>query len=160
MLTDALVIGAGLLWLGLLFGTALLAERRPALLAKQWPAVYSLSLAVYCTSWTFYGTVTQAQRSGWAIPPTFLGTILLYLLGFGFLLKLLRLAREHNSTSLADLIATRLGRSSWLAAAVTFVAVLGIVPYLALQLKAVAMSLAWRKSCSRSGPSAITCMRW
>ncbi|MAL02737.1 MAG: hybrid sensor histidine kinase/response regulator [Arenimonas sp.] len=140
MLTDALVIGAGLLWLGLLFGTALLAERRPGLLARQWPAVYSLSLAVYCTSWTFYGTVTQAQRSGWAIPPTFLGTILLYLLGFGFLLKLLRLAREHNSTSLADLIATRLGRSSWLAAAVTFVAVLGIVPYIALQLKAVAMS--------------------
>ncbi|GAB2653440.1 hybrid sensor histidine kinase/response regulator [Arenimonas aestuarii] len=140
MLTDSLVIGAGLLWLGLLFGTALLAERRPGLLAKRWPAVYSLSLAVYCTSWTFYGTVTQAQRSGWAIPPTFLGTILLYLLGFGFLLKLLRLAREHNSTSLADLIATRLGRSSWLAAAVTFVAVLGIVPYIALQLKAVAMS--------------------
>ena len=140
MLTDALVIGAGLLWLGLLFGTALLAERRPGLLAKQWPVVYSLSLAVYCTSWTFYGTVTQAQRSGWAIPPTFLGTILLYVLGFGFLLKLLRLAREHNSTSLADLIATRLGRNSWLAAAVTFVAVMGIVPYIALQLKAVAMS--------------------
>ncbi|HEX5694128.1 MAG TPA: PAS-domain containing protein, partial [Arenimonas sp.] len=140
MLTDALVIGAGLLWLGLLFGTAVLAERRPGLLARQWPVVYSLSLAVYCTSWTFYGTVTQAQRSGWAIPPTFLGTILLYLLGFGFLLKLLRLAREHNSTSLADLIATRLGRSSWLAAAVTFVAVMGIVPYIALQLKAVAMS--------------------
>lgn len=140
MLTDALVVGAGLLWLGLLFGTALWAERRPGLLARQWPVVYSLSLAVYCTSWTFYGTVTQAQRSGWPVPPTFLGTILLYVLGFGFLLKLLRLARENNSTSLADLIATRLGRSSWLAAAVTFVAVLGIVPYLALQLKAVAMS--------------------
>ena len=140
MLTDAFVIGAGLVWLGLLFGTALWAERRPGLLAKQWPAVYSLSLAVYCTSWTFYGTVTQAQRSGWPIPPTFLGTILLYMLGFGFLLKLLRLAREHNSTSLADLVATRLGKNSWLAAVVTFVAVLGIVPYIALQLKAVAMS--------------------
>ncbi|TNJ34413.1 hybrid sensor histidine kinase/response regulator [Arenimonas terrae] len=140
MLTDGLVVGAGLLWLGLLFGTALWAERRPGLLAKQWPVVYSLSLAVYCTSWTFYGTVTQAQRSGWPIPPTFLGTILLYVLGFGFLLKLLRLAREHNSTSLADLVATRLGRNSWLAAVVTFVAVLGIVPYIALQLKAVAMS--------------------
>jgi signal transduction histidine kinase/Na+/proline symporter/CheY-like chemotaxis protein len=140
VLTDSLVVGAGLLWLGLLFGTALWAERRPGLLARQWPAVYSLSLAVYCTSWTFYGTVTQAQRSGWPIPPTFLGTILLYVLGFGFLLKLLRLAREHNSTSLADLVATRLGRNSWLAAVVTFVAVLGIVPYIALQLKAVAMS--------------------
>ncbi|MFY2765142.1 NahK/ErcS family hybrid sensor histidine kinase/response regulator [Arenimonas sp. MALMAid1274] len=140
MLTDTLVVGAGLLWLGLLFGTALWAERRPGLLSRQWPVVYSLSLAVYCTSWTFYGTVTQAQRSGWPIPPTFLGTILLYVLGFGFLLKLLRLAREQNSTSLADLIATRLGKNSWLAAVVTFVAVLGIVPYIALQLKAVAMS--------------------
>ena len=140
MLTDALVVGAGLLWLGLLFGTALWAERRPGLLARHWPVVYSLSLAVYCTSWTFYGTVTQAQRSGWPIPPTFLGTILLYVLGFGFLLKLLRLARENHSTSLADLVATRLGRSSWLAAVVTLVALLGIVPYLALQLKAVAMS--------------------
>ena len=75
MLTDAVVVGAGLLWLGMLFGTALWAERRPTLLARQWPAVYSLSLAVYCTSWTFYGTVTQAQRSGWPIPPTFIGTI-------------------------------------------------------------------------------------
>ena len=107
MLTDAFVIFAGLLWLGLLFGAALLAERRPKLLAGQWPWVYSLSLAVYCTSWTFYGTVTQAQRSGWPIPPTFVGSILLYALGFPLLLKLLRLAREHNSTSLADLIAMR-----------------------------------------------------
>ena len=58
-----------------------------------------LSLAVYCTSWTFYGTVTQAQRSGWPLPPTFIGTILLYVLGFGFLLRLVTLAREQNATS-------------------------------------------------------------
>lgn len=140
MLTDAFVILAGLLWLGLLFGTALWAERKPALLASRWSWVYSLSLAVYCTSWTFYGTVTQAQRSGWPIPPTFIGSILLYAFAFPVLLKLFKLARENNSTSLADLIATRLGRSSWLAAAVTFVAVIGMVPYIALQLKAVAMS--------------------
>ncbi len=140
MLTDALVVIAGLLWLGMLFGTALWAERKPMLLASRWSWVYSLSLAVYCTSWTFYGTVTQAQRSGWPIPPTFIGSILLYAFAFPVLLKLFSLAREHNSTSLADLIATRLGRSSWLAAAVTFVAVLGMVPYIALQLKAVAMS--------------------
>jgi len=152
VLTDTLVIGAGLLWLGLLFGTALWAERRPGLLARQWPVVYSLSLAVYCTSWTFFGTVTQAQRSGWPIPPTFIGTILLYVLGFGFLLKLLRLAREHNSTSLADLIATRLGKNSWLAAVVTFVAVIGIVPYIALQLKAVAMSYGLLTRASQLAP--------
>jgi len=140
MLTDTFVVMAGLLWLGLLFSVALWAERRPNFLAKQWSVVYSLSLAVYCTSWTFYGTVTQARRSGWPIPPTFVGSILLYAFGFSVLLKLLRLARENNSTSLADLIATRLGKNSWLAAAVTFVAVLGIIPYIALQLKAVAMS--------------------
>jgi PAS domain S-box-containing protein len=140
VLSAAVVIGAGLLWLGLLFGAALWGERRPHLLARHWGAVYALSLAVYCTSWTFYGTVTQAARSGWPLPPTFVGTILLYVFGIGVLLRLVRVAREHRSSSIADLIATRLGKSSWLAAAVTAVALLGMVPYIALQLKAVAMS--------------------
>jgi PAS domain S-box-containing protein len=141
-LNEPLVVAAALVWLGLLFGAALWAERRPGLLSRHWAIVYSLSLAVYCTSWTFYGTVTQAQRSGWPIPPTFIGTILLYAFGFGVLRRLLRLAREQNATSLADLVATRLGKHSGLAAAITFVAVLGIVPYIALQLKAVTMSYA------------------
>jgi len=140
VLSAAVVIGAGLLWLGLLFGAALWGERRPQLLARHWGAVYALSLAVYCTSWTFYGTVTQAARSGWPLPPTFVGTILLYVFGIGILLRLVRVAREHRSSSIADLIATRLGKSSWLAATVTAVALLGMVPYIALQLKAVAMS--------------------
>src|SRR6187549_2450660 len=142
MLANPLVVAAALLWLGLLFAAAVWAERRPLLLARHWPWVYSLSLAVYCTSWTFYGTVTQAQRSGWPIPPTFIGTILLYAFGFGVLRRLLRMAREQNATSLADLVATRLGKHSGLAAAITFVAVVGIVPYIALQLKAVTMSYA------------------
>jgi signal transduction histidine kinase/ActR/RegA family two-component response regulator len=142
VLSAALVVVAGLLWLGLLFGTALWGERRPQLFGARWGAVYALSLAVYCTSWTFYGTVTQAARSGWPLPPTFVGTILLYALGLGLLLRVVRAAREHNSSSIADLIATRLGKSSWLAAAVTAVALLGMIPYLALQLKAVAMSFA------------------
>src|SRR5829696_2237400 len=115
MLTAAVVITAGLLWLGLLFGAALWGERRPQLLARHWGAVYALSLAVYCTSWTFYGTVTQAARSGWPLPPTFVGTIVLYVFGIGVLLRLVRLAREQRSSSIADLIATRLGKSSWLA---------------------------------------------
>ncbi len=140
MLSHTVIVGAALLWLGLLFGAALWGERRPNLLHRQWGAVYALSLAVYCTSWTFYGTVTQAARSGWPLPPTFVGTIILYALGIGLLLRLVRLAREHNSSSIADLIATRLGKSSMLAATVTAVALLGLVPYLALQLKAVAMS--------------------
>src|SRR5688572_1429698 len=122
MLSNPVVVVAALGWLGLLFAAAVWAERRPALLSRHWPWVYSLSLAVYCTSWTFYGTVTQAQRSGWPVPPTFIGTILLYAFGFGVLQKLLAIAREQNSTSIADLVATRLGKHSGLAAAITFVA--------------------------------------
>ena len=153
MLSDPLVVIAALLWLGLLFGAAIWAERRPQLLAPHWPIVYSLSLAVYCTSWTFYGTVTQAQRSGWPIPPTFIGTILLYAFGFGFLRRLHRIAREQNSTSLADLVATRLGKNSALAAAITFVAVLGIIPYIALQLKAVTMSYGLLTNATPASPA-------
>ncbi len=134
------VLGASVLWLGVLFGVALYGERRPGFLRRQWAVVYALSLAVHCTSWTFYGTVTQASRSGWWLPPTFAGVILLYVLGFGVLQRLVELARESNASSLADLIAARLGRSSSLAALVTIVTLLGIVPYIALQLKAVAMS--------------------
>ena len=136
----ALLVGAGLVWLGLLFGAALLGERRPQLLQRHWGLIYSLSLAVYCTSWTFYGTVTQAARSGWWLPPTFVGTILLYVFGIGLLMKLVKLAQAHRATSLADFIATRLGKSSSLAAVITLIAVLGVLPYIALQLKAVAMS--------------------
>src|SRR5690606_33340380 len=105
-----------------------------------WRHVYALSLAVHCTSWTFYGTVTQAARHGWPLPPTFAGAIIFYLLAFGFMLRLVELARETNATSLADLLATRMGRDTRLAALATAVMALGLIPYLALQLKAVAMS--------------------
>ena len=141
MLSLTTVALASLGWLALLFGAALYAERRPTLFARHWHHVYALSLAVHCTSWTFYGTVTQAARYGWPLPPTFLGAIAFYALAMGFLVRLVRLARETNATSLADLIATRLGKDAWLAATVTLVAALGLIPYIALQLKAVAMSV-------------------
>ncbi|MGY3264921.1 hybrid sensor histidine kinase/response regulator [Lysobacter sp. HA35] len=140
MLNAGIVTAASLAWLGLMFAAALQAERRPALASRHWRYVYALSLAVHCTSWTFYGTVTQAARYGWPVPPTFVGAILLYGLGIGVMLRLSRLARDTNAASLADLIATRLGKDAWLAATVTLVVALGLVPYIALQLKAVAMS--------------------
>src|SRR5688572_13882790 len=142
MLNLSVVALASLAWLALMFGAALFAERRPALWARHWRHIYALSLAVHCTSWTFYGTVTQAARYGWPLPPTFLGSILFYALALGFMVKLVKLARETNATSLADLIATRLGKDAWLAALVTLIAALGLIPYIALQLKAVAMSFA------------------
>ncbi len=140
MLSLVTVALAGVAWLVLMFGVALYGERRPAVLARHWRHVYALSLAVHCTSWTFYGTVTQAARYGWPLPPTFVGAILFYALAIGMMVRLVRLARETNATSLADLIAARLGRDAWLAATVTLIAALGLIPYIALQLKAVAMS--------------------
>ena len=139
-LSTATIVLAGLAWLGLLFAAAVYGERSQALKRRVWPVIYSLSLAVYCTAWTFYGTTTQAARSGWPIPPTFLGTIALFVFGFPFLLNLVRQSKAENSTSIADFIASRFGKSSTLAAAVTAVALIGMVPYIALQLKAVAMS--------------------
>jgi PAS domain S-box-containing protein len=156
MLSFAAVAVASLLWLALMFGTALYAERRPGVLVRHWHHVYALSLAVHCTSWTFYGTVTQASRYGWSLPPTFLGAIVLYAMAMMFMMRLVRLARETNATSLADLIATRLGKDAWLAATVTLIAALGLIPYIALQLKAVAMSftmLTTRSSDAVLGPA-------
>ena len=140
MLSAATVIVAGLVWLGILFGVALYGERHPQVLKQRWAIVYTLSLAVHCTSWTFFGSVTHASRSGWWLPPNFVGTIAFYIFGIGVLMRMMRLARQHNASSLADLIATRLGRHSGLGALVTAVMLLGSVPYIALQLKAVAMS--------------------
>ncbi|WP_109125014.1 PAS-domain containing protein [Dyella sp. C11] len=140
MLTAGTITFAALVWLGLLFGVALIGERRPALFERRWAIVYALSLAIHCTSWTFYGTVTQASRSGWWLPPTFVGAILMYVFAIAVLRRLVQLARDYNAGSLADLIAVRLGRHAGLAALVTVVMLIGIVPYIALQLKAVAMS--------------------
>jgi signal transduction histidine kinase len=140
MLSAGLIAAAALAWLGSLFGVALLGERRERLFENRWAIVYALSLAIHCTSWTFYGTVTQASRSGWWLPPTFVGAILMYLFAVPVLRRLVELAREYNAGSLADLIVVRLGRHAGLAALVTAVVVIGMVPYIALQLKAVAMS--------------------
>ncbi len=142
MLSTTALILAGLAWVGMLFAVAVVGERAPERFRRLWPSIYALSLAVYCTAWTFYGTVTQAANSGWPIPPTFVGTIALFVLAWPFLLKLIELAKAQNATSIADFIASRFGKSSTLAAVVTLVAVLGMVPYIALQLKAVAMSYA------------------
>lgn len=139
-LPAGLLVLAGLAWLGLLFAAAVFGERSHRSFGRAWPVIYSLSLAVYCTAWTFYGTTAQAARSGWPIPPTFVGTLLIFVFGWPFLTRLVRLSKQHNSTSIADFIASRFGKSSTLAAVVTAVALLGTVPYLSLQLKAVAMS--------------------
>jgi Na+/proline symporter/signal transduction histidine kinase/CheY-like chemotaxis protein len=140
MSPGALLVGGALLWVALLFAAAIYGERKSDAFKRHAATIYSLSLAVYCTSWTFYGTVTQASRYGWFVPPTFVGTILLYLLAWPLMVRLVEEARARNSTSIADLLASRFDKSPAIAALATGIALIGLVPYIALQLKAVAQS--------------------
>ncbi|WP_238533152.1 NahK/ErcS family hybrid sensor histidine kinase/response regulator [Xanthomonas phaseoli] len=127
----------------LLFGVAWWGDRRPLYPERPWlrPAVYSLALAVYCSSWTFYGAVGSAVRNGIGSLPIYLGPLLLLLFGWRIIERLALIARAENTVSIADFISSRYGRSRRLAALVAVIALIGIVPYLALQYKAVAMSL-------------------
>ena len=127
----------------LLFGVAWWGDRRPMYPDRPWlrPVVYSLALAVYCSSLTFYGAVGSAVRNGLGYLPIYLGPLLLLLFGWRIIERLALIARSENTVSIADFISSRYGRSRRLAALVTVIALIGVVPYLALQYKAVAMSL-------------------
>ncbi len=105
------------------------------------PLIYAASLAVYCTSWTFYGSVGLAASTGYNFLPVYIGPILMFVFGWKLILRIVRLAKAHNITSVADFLAARYGKSQSVAAIVTLVAVAGTIPYIALQLKAVTTSV-------------------
>jgi len=128
---------------GLLFAIAWLAERYGNRLHAHWwrPLVYTLSIGVYCSSWTFLGAVGQAVENGWQYLPIYLGPILLVLFGWPFLRRLLIISSRNKVTSIADFIGSRYGKNQRLAAIVTLVLVVGTLPYIALQLRAV--GIAW-----------------
>jgi len=104
------------------------------------PHVYSLSLAVYCTSWTYYGSVGRAATTGLDFLTIYTGPTLVCFTWWFLLRKIIRISKEHNIVSIADFIASRYGKSTALGALVTIFAVFGIVPYIALQLKAISYS--------------------
>ena len=144
MLADSvLLLLAGAAYLALLFAIASFGDRRAAagrsLINSS--VVYALSLAVYCTSWTFFGSVGRAASRGLEFLPIYLGPTLVFCLGWVLLNRILRLSKAHRITSIADLIASRFGKSAAVAGLVTIIAVIGSVPYIALQLKAVSTSL-------------------
>ena len=144
MIAGWLLLLVALLYVGLLYGVAWAGDRRP-LYPRQprlRPIIYSLALAVYCSSWTFYGAVGTAAREGLGYLPIYLGPVLLFVFGFGLLRRLVEVAQQRNITSIADFIGARYGKSHWLAAVVAVIAVVAVLPYIALQLKAVAMSFA------------------
>ncbi|MBI3515504.1 MAG: hypothetical protein HY060_15815, partial [Proteobacteria bacterium] len=138
-----LVVPVALAYVGLLFVIAWhgdrVAARRP-IGVRRAPILYSLSLGIYCSSWTFYGSVGRATTTGFDFLPIYLGPILVLALGWPLLAKMVRVAKEHNTVSIADFIAARHGKSQGVAALVAIVAVIGITPYIGLQLKAVASS--------------------
>lgn len=127
----------------LLFGIAWIGDkyREHTAQAPLRPIIYSLALAVYCSSWTFYGAVGSAVRYGWGYLPIYLGPLLLLLFGWRIMERLSLVAQSQNTVSIADFMASRYGRSQRLAALVALMAVIACVPYLALQYKAVSLSL-------------------
>ncbi|MEL6421161.1 MAG: PAS domain-containing hybrid sensor histidine kinase/response regulator [Pseudomonadota bacterium] len=144
-LIDAwLILGVALGYVGLLFAVAHLGDKRAQSAGRasaDRPLIYALTLAVYCTSWTFFGSVGLATTSGFGFIPVYLGAILMIGFGAPFVVRLARIAKAQNITSAADFLAARYGKSQSLAALVTLIAVAGTIPYIALQLKAVAASV-------------------
>src|SRR5687768_918534 len=143
MLQGPLIILAAFAYLGLLFAIAFYADKRadagrPVINAY----VYSLSLAVYATAWTFYGSVGRAASDGVGFLPIYIGPTLMIALWWVVMRKVLRISRQNRITSLADFVASRYGKSAALGGLVTVIAVVGILPYISLQLKAISNSYA------------------
>ena len=103
--------------------------------------IYPLSLAIYCTSWTFFGSVGSASRTGYEFLTIYIGPVLMIGLFSPLMVRIVRLAKAQNITSIADFIAARYGKSQAVAATVALIAIVGTIPYIALQLKAVSFSL-------------------
>jgi Na+/proline symporter/signal transduction histidine kinase/CheY-like chemotaxis protein len=143
MLQGWVVIIVALAYIGLLFLVASYGDRmrkfgrgdRARLL------IYPLSLAIYCTSWTFFGSVGLASRTGFEFLAIYLGPMVMVGLCYPLIIRIVRLAKAQNITSIADFIAARYGKSQAVAATVALIAIFGMIPYIALQLKAVSSSL-------------------
>ncbi|HRK72943.1 MAG TPA: sensor histidine kinase, partial [Rhodothermales bacterium] len=131
-----------MLYLALLFAIAWWGDRR----AEQGRSIvgnaygYALSLAVYCTAWTFYGSVGRAASEGIGFLPIFVGPTLMMPLSWLILRKMIRISKRYRITSIADFVASRYGKSATLGGIITIIAVLGGIPYIALQLKAISYS--------------------
>jgi len=142
MLHGPVIIFTSFAYLGLLFAIAYYADQRadagrPVINNAY---VYSLSLAVYVTAWTFYGSVGRAASDGIGFLPIYIGPTLMIALWWVVMRKILRISKQNRITSLADFIASRYGKSALLGGIVTVIAVVGILPYISLQLKAISSS--------------------
>lgn len=148
-----IVLAVSAAYLGLLAAVARFGDRRAdagrSIISNGW--VYALSLGVYATAWTFYGSVGRAAESGVGFLPIYLGPTLMAVLWVVVVRKIIRVCRQQRITSLADFVSARYGKSAALGQVVTVVAVLGVVPYIALQLKAVSVTFTLLRSGADGG---------
>ena len=139
MLTKETILFFVFGYMGLLFAIAYFGDKRAeagrSIISN--PYIYALSLAVYCTAWTFYGSVGRAAQTGTGFLPVYIGPTLIAALGWPVLRKIIRISKVNRITSIADFIASRYGKSAILAGVVTIIAVFGIVPYISVQIKAI-----------------------
>ena len=143
MLSFNLLVVVCLVYVGLLFFVAFVAEKRALKGRSRWLRsswVYTLSLSIYCTGWTFYGAVGYAARSGLEFVTIYLGPTLVMIAWWALLRRLVRIGRTERITSIADLISSRYGKSTLLGVLVTLLAVVGTTPYIALQLQSVTLA--------------------
>jgi Na+/proline symporter/nitrogen-specific signal transduction histidine kinase len=142
MLQGWVIVSASFAYIGFLFAIAYYADRRAdqgrSLIAT--PYIYALSLGVYATAWTFYGSVGRAASDGVGFLPIYLGPTLMMVLWWFVVRKMIRISKINRITSLADFVASRYGKSALLGGLVTIIAVVGILPYISLQLKAISTS--------------------
>ena len=142
MLQGWFILLVSFLYLLILFAIAYYGDKRAdqnrSLIAN--PYIYALSIAVYCTSWTFYGSVGRAASTGVGFLPIYLGPTLTFVLAWFVIRKIIRICRTNRITSIADFVASRYGKSHLLGSLVSIIAVVGIMPYISLQLKAISTS--------------------
>ncbi len=149
-----LLIFVSLAYVLALFVVAFMAERAARAGRVKWlraPLIYTLSLSIYCTAWTFYGAVGFAVRSGLEFVTIYLGPSLVMLGWWWIVRKLVRIGRSQRITSIADLISSRFGKSNLLAVGLTLLAVIGTTPYIALQLQSVTQSYGVFADASEAG---------
>lgn len=141
MFSNWQLISTSIAYIGLLFLIAFLGDKyRHKFTEKSQSIIYALTLGVYCTSWSFLGTTGQVANNLISHIPIYLGPILLFVFAWPFIQRIIRVSLKLNLTSLADLLASRFGKSHNLAIMVTLVALVGTMPYIALQLKGIVYS--------------------
>src|SRR5262249_47253012 len=139
MLQGWTVVIIALSYIGFLFVVASYGDRMRG--SGRFRLIYPLSLAIYCTSWTFFGSVGLASRTGYDFLTIYVGPVVMIRLCWPLVRRIVRLAKAQNITSIADFIAARYGKGQAVAAIVALIAIVGTIPYIALQLKAVSSSL-------------------